>query len=159
MREQIKDFNAKVEDLELKCTPPAHLKMDTPISDLYDLPFVTCGNKKTKKGRKFWDCKSTGVLGEPGTYFGDCDLGTEYGRLYLNHLVSKAENPLPLTWIVGGMNNLKDEKRGISVGFLFVIQEFAKIGAQFVQLAQTGELDEIQEKGGNINDTITRKSI
>jgi hypothetical protein len=147
MREQIKDFNAKVEDLDLRCISPKDLKMDTPIKDLFDLPFVTKGTKNSKKDRKFWDCKSTGILDAPGTYFADCDLGTEYGRLYLNHLISGSDCPLPLSWIVGGMNNLKDETRGIAIGFLFAVQEFAKIGAQLAQLAQTGEFDEIQEKG------------
>jgi len=141
MREQIKDFNAKVEDLDLRRIPPEELKMDTPINDLFDLPFVTKGSKRGKGDRKFWDCKSTGVLGEPGTYLADCDLGSEYGRLYLNHLISKSDGALPLTWIVKYMNmdNLKDEKRGISVGFLFAIQEFAEIGARFVQSLQSKE--------------------
>jgi len=135
-------------DLEEKCIRSEDLKMDTPINDLFDLPFVTKGKKNTKNDRKFWDCKPTGVLDAPGTFFGDCDLGTEYGRLYLNHLISKSDCPLPLTWIVSEMNNLEDEKRGLSVGFLSTLQDFAKIGAQLVQLGQTGELDEIQEKGG-----------
>ena len=142
MREQIKDFNAKVEDLDLKCTPLEELNLDSPINDLFDLPFVIKGTKRGKDDRKFWDCKSIGVLDEPGSYFGDCDLGTEYGRLYLNHLISKSDCPLPLTWIVGEMNNLKDEKRGISVGFLFMIQEFAKIGAKTIQMLQSEEAPE-----------------
>ena len=122
-----------VEELQAKYIPPHQLKMDTPISDIADLPFVTT----LKKSRKFWDCKSTGIPGASGTFFADCDLGREYGRLYVNHLISDTDLPLPITWIVKGMNNLEDETHGIAVGFLFVLQELAQIGAKAVQMMQT----------------------
>jgi hypothetical protein len=112
-----------------------NLKFDSSIHEPEQLPFVATN----KKANRFWDCKSTGIPDEPGVYTADCDLGVEYGRLYLSYLINNQKPAFPLTWIVSEMNNLDDDRKGISVGFLWALESFAKIGAQYVQFKQKRE--------------------
>jgi len=106
------------------------IKLDPPITDMDQLPFVS---SKKKKDRKFWNVKPTGEIGTPGTYISDCNQGHEYAQLYLNYLLNASIAPLPLTWIVSEMNNLDDDNKGVSVGFLTALQDYAMLAVQHIQ--------------------------
>lgn len=132
----------KLKGGDITCYSPEEYKMDTPVKEIEDLPFVAKLKKKDKNNGMYWTVKSTGNPDVPFTFMNDCDLGSEYARLYLNHLLSveRSSIALSLGWIVSAMRKYpEDEASGIWVGFFYLIQEFARIGAQAVRIIQSKE--------------------
>jgi hypothetical protein len=86
-----------------------------------DLPFVSDHPERHARGlhgtgRCFWDVKSSGVWCE------DCELGAEYGRLYLEHL-RRTGKPDPLMcWIVADMI-AAGRWSGVECGFVQTVFE------------------------------------
>ena len=106
-----------------------NLKLDSPITHIKQLPFVVYKRNE----RNYWNVNPIEDYDTPGNFMADCNRGTQYACSYLNNLLHSYG--VALTWITEKMVELRgDRYNGIAVGFLSTIQEYAKLGAQFIKV-------------------------
>lgn len=98
------------------------LSADHPLNAL---PFLRLRSSKEGGGIHYWDVQSS------GSYGADCELGRQLGKLYLQHVgeFPTNGNQCLLGWIVADMVASGDKARGIIIGFMGEINNYAMCAA------------------------------